>query len=559
MKKNIFRDLGILLITYLTLVILLFNVFCILKINNLVLIEILSVIIPIMFYGCRKFKKEKIKIILLYLLIILSLPFVYSTFFDMSCDGNSYHKTAIGYIENGWNPIYETAKEFYEKNDNVPAIDAKTSLWIEHYPNGNWIISGVMYKMTGSVESGKCTLLILSIALCLLVYDLLSKIMNKKMSLLISFLACYSPIVICQIFTYYIDGTLGVCLLLELIFLIKLTKDKKDKLSWWGLLSTIILASGLKFTGFAFSSIFVFIFYIKELYKYIKEKNYKELSNMTLYFITLYILFLIIGGGLTYINNFISHGNPFYPLAGEGKVDIITTMQPKSFENKSSIEKNIISLFSKTDNITYVSGYEPTLKLPFLVYRNEIVNTAAPDTRISGMGPLFTYSLILSILSLIWALKVLYKKDKDKFKLITYSLLTIVISIICLSERWWARYVPQMYYITIIALLSLSLAYKYIKYKKTFKIVFALLLMAIFTNSSIYGYYRIKELNNFGTLRLDLVELSKQENVELKLSIDDYWGVCFNLKDYKIKYKIVDNIPLDEIEYKFGGKIMVRK
>lgn len=556
-KKSFY--LSMLLISYLSIIILLFNIFAYLKINNLMLIQVLSILIPILFYINKKINKEKIQVILLYILIIVLFPFLYSNSFDISCDGNSYHKTAIGYIENGWNPIFETTKEFYNRNENVPKINEKTSLWIEHYPNGNWIISAVMYKMTGSVESGKSVILILSSSLFLLLYSLISEKINKKMSIFISFLACYSPIVISQIFTYYIDGILGICLCHELLFLIMLSNSNKNKLLYLGLFTTIVLASGLKFTGFAFSGIFVFIFYVKEIYKFIRKKEYKKIRNITLYFIVLYIIFLLIGGGTTYINNFISHGNPFYPLQGEGKVDIITSMQPKSFEDMSSSKKNIISLFSKTDNISYTTDHEPKLKLPFLVYRNEIVNTSDPDTRIGGMGPLFTYSLILSIISLIYSLRILYKKDNRKFKLIIYALLTIIISIMCLSERWWARYVPQMYYIPIIALISLCLL-KEFKYKiKITKILFAFLAMAIFTNSSIYWYYRFNEFTKFKQIKTDLIQLSKNDMNYLKLNGEEVYGVYFNLKDYKVNYQINPSIENTNAKYIFDGKIMVKE
>jgi len=45
------------------------------------------------------------------LIIIFSSIFVSSKFIDFTWDGNSYHKSTIGFLIDGWNPLYETMKE----------------------------------------------------------------------------------------------------------------------------------------------------------------------------------------------------------------------------------------------------------------------------------------------------------------------------------------------------------------------------------------------------------------------------------------------------------------
>ena len=43
-----------------------------------------------------------------------------SNVYDLSEDGNTYHKTAIGSLKNGWNPFYEDNYEF--NKENIPDI-----------------------------------------------------------------------------------------------------------------------------------------------------------------------------------------------------------------------------------------------------------------------------------------------------------------------------------------------------------------------------------------------------------------------------------------------------
>src|SRR5699024_8732708 len=130
-------------------------------------------------------------------------------------------------------------------------------------------------------------------------------------------------------------------------------------------------------------------FYFYWLLKYRKEKNFwLRFRNITFHFTVVFTIAIFFVGASSYVKNTIDHRNPLYPIIGEDKVDIITTMQPKKFNQLSMIEKFGWSLFSKTENVTYTSG-DPEVKWPIKVYRSEIEELVAPDVRIAGFGPLF--------------------------------------------------------------------------------------------------------------------------------------------------------------------------
>ena len=126
-----------LLAGYFLLVLIFFSIFQFLNVKNtLGLVQILSIIIPIIIYLFRDVdnKKSKVYVIVVYLFLLLILPFICNKTYDLTVDGNSYHKTAIAFIKNGWNPIYETTRHFQKNNSNVIKIDKsdKMELWIEH-------------------------------------------------------------------------------------------------------------------------------------------------------------------------------------------------------------------------------------------------------------------------------------------------------------------------------------------------------------------------------------------------------------------------------------------
>lgn len=54
---------------------------------------------------------------------MIILPFLYNKTYDLTVDGNSYHKTAIAFIKNGWNPYYESSTDFQERNSDIVKFD----------------------------------------------------------------------------------------------------------------------------------------------------------------------------------------------------------------------------------------------------------------------------------------------------------------------------------------------------------------------------------------------------------------------------------------------------
>ena len=266
---------------------------------------------------------------------------------------------------------------------------------------------------------------------------------------------------------------------------------------------------------------------------FIKNNKIKEVINTTMFFAIITLVSVLLVGSNSYVKNLIVDKNPFYPLMGHNKVDIMTYLQPASFKNMSPIKKNYYSIFSKTGNIGVFNHGEPELKIPFSFDRNEI-NQIGYDTRIGGYGVLFSGIFIISSIIILFELiHLVMIKKYENLLLILISMIIIVGLCLFLSDGWWARYAPYLYVLVLISLIIMA-SYK----RKTVITIFALFIVIIQINSFICFKNIVKnDIPNSGLSRINLKELSNK-NIEIYITRDRFTGIMYNLDDYKIKYEI---------------------
>ena len=511
------------------------------------IVQVLSIITPIIIY-LLKYKdlkaKQSIITIAIYILLVVVSPFIYNKTYDMTVDGNSYHKTAIAFIKNGWNPLYQTAREFQKNNANIVPIDkdSRVDLWIEHYPKATWIIAASIYSMTGNIESGKCMTLIFSIMLMLISFNCLRKIIDKKWAGFIALLLALNPITLAQLFSYYVDGLMGIFFTIQIFLLFMINpKEKTVPWQWMALTAIAAIFVNLKFTGLLCSGVIAAVFYFYWLIVNRKEKDFVEIfKRNTINFIIVFATAVFIVGSNSYIKNTVDHLNPLYPLIGKDKVDIITTMQPKSFSDKNGVEKFVISLFSRTENVSY-GVKEPYLKLPIKVYRSEIGELFAPDVRMGGFGPLFALILITSVIFIIYNLIIMIKHEKENLKYLYLPFLAIIITMILVGESWWARYIPQLYLVPIGSIILGVYTTKYRK-NKLHKLATLGIIGIIGLNLCCFAYINFKNIINFRDIERDLKEMQQVKDLRLKLGAKDLYGYYYVLRDRGINYTVVDEV-----------------
>ena len=537
--KNILKHSGLYLLLFMTLMVLgstcLFFVHV--TISKFHLISFL-IINTITYYFLTKKKlniNEFKKVVLLSIGIILISTLIGTFTFDRSSDGNTYHKDAIGVLKEGFNPVYESSKDFIKERDNSSTLD-DYSIWTDHYAKANWIMASNFYALTDNIESGKAmNFITLYIVFSLILSYLLDKF-SLKQSLIISLVTVINPITAAQLFTYYNDQLVCLYLFLSIFYLIKLEKNLKSKELWFGYILTFILLANMKFNGLGYLLVFSFLFVCKYLYNAYKKKEFLKLfKKMCLIFIPLFIVSLVIVGYPTYIKNTIDHSNPFFPLYDDNGEDIITAQEPKKFIKMNTLEKLYYGTFSKANNLR--ENDKTTIKVPFMVYKDEIKPATSNDLRISGWGVLFSGLLIVSIGILITKYK-----DYKKENYLLYTLGITLLLLIVMSESWWARYTPHFY---LFIIFGLYILYKYGK-NKYLRYIF-LTLIIINTSIPLLGntYYTF---TNSIKIRKDLTSL---KNKKIILKEDNYHGILYNLKDFDVDYKINNKIKGKELYYHY--------
>jgi len=413
---------------------------------------------------CKDFGSYVSAVLICLALIMISMA-IATNFYDVSYDGQSYHMEEIYQLRKGWNPA---------KGELSSAVNM--AIYIDHYSKGVEIPQSTLYSITGHIETGKATnLILLAASFCLTLALLLS---GNKLSvpkcIILSLFTALNPIAVNQLLTTYVDGQLAIMLL---CFLVVATWTVREGTHFSFLLlgSIIIIISNVKFTGLVYIVLFSFAFLA-----WLALVNYNKLFFRKAFLVILIsgLIGVLVVGYTTYVKNTIVHHHPFYPLMGAEKVDIMQHNLPPGFESYNGMSKFFLSLFAHSDNVMLGSEKHIELKIPFTVNKDDIVNSYAIDTRIAGFGGLFSGLIVLSVLFII-VLLTRYSAQWKYKKNWLYIVGLIIVSVIIMPESWWARYVPQFWYLPILVLLISEL---YIDNK--FKILKILMYLCLAVNVS---------------------------------------------------------------------------
>lgn len=442
--------------------------------------------VVLMYYYLNKkgvvLRRIIISIVAVFCLIGASIA-IAGSFYDSSYDGNSYHKVAVGSLKNGWNPVYEDVASFNSQQGSHTVTGAKGLsdedvgrmwLWINHYPKGGWVFAANIYSITGNIEAGKATSLLIILATFFIALAFFYTRIGRNKALIISLLLAANPIIVTQMLSYYNDGILGNVLILLFLFFAYLMSNKKDsgRFDTWfylvGILMAIVLATGLKFTGLAYSGIVC----VSYLVYFIVKKDWRIVKKLSIIGGVALALSLGVVGASSYLSNTISHHNPFYPLAGKGSVDIMSTQLPDGFKGKNRAYTFLKANFSDTHDDQEV---KPKLKIPFSISKNEIeaIHTRYPDLRVAGYGVWFGGVLILSFFIFLYLLvwRKIYKQKYFWMALVPIT--SVAVTALIFDNAWWARYLPQLIVLPIILIaIMFHLKFKTLPYILSFILLF---------------------------------------------------------------------------------------
>ena len=393
-----------------------------------------------------KGKKRIIHILLtniLFLTITFITFYVNHYFYDTSWDGQWYHQEAVIKLEEGWNPLYDGHLD--EKFD--------ANIWVNHYTKGNWYYAASLYDLFDDLEIGKSYNVLPMISLFLLTYVFLFSKMKWYWSIVGAIAITLNPVAVNQILTNYNDGQIGIIMSIMVILLLQYKETKAIQYYRMIGLLLIVLAN-VKFTALAYGMILVSAPFIFKFYTFIFIEKKKSISKLIIQlvkmkelkiFIAALFVGIIVIGAASYVTNTVDHKHPFYPLAGEGKIDIMTHNTPKSIDEKPLYQQFYLSLFGEMTNDRIAE--DVAIKFPLTISDKEEGHLGSVDIRIGGFGPYFGFIVILTVLIMaIWR-KQIFRKENIVELII---LLLIILSIIINPELWWARYIPQIWLIPLL-------------------------------------------------------------------------------------------------------------
>lgn len=476
MKKNLAQIsfiLGISLLAFIFLVVSLSSIAFLAHGVVSVAWPIISLLVSggFLFYLLVKWEISRPYIWLAVFFIILLGSLVFSSLtVDPSWDGNTYHKTAVGEMAMGWNPVYHSVNTFNKSTANpfkligVHGLDRKLDApWDDHYPKATWIFSANIYKLTGNIESGKMITPLIIIDVFLFAFSLFYKRFTRNQALILSLLLALNPIVVTQIYSFYVDGIMGNLLIILMIACTMLFLEESRKMYSRLIYATIImstvLAVNVKFTGLVYVAIILACYGVYTFF----ELGRAAFIRFALICTASVLFALLIVGASSYVKNIYTNGNPLYPLAGKGSVNFITVEQPVGYAHMSYIERFIKSNLAATSQIDYQSSLQvgpPTVKAPFSVSPSELQTLASTDARQGGYGVWFGGILIISFLITVYLLARYDWRERRNAILFLIPAVAVGIDIIGVNATWYARYLPQLPIIPIIIVAALYLSKK---------------------------------------------------------------------------------------------------
>jgi hypothetical protein len=146
-----------------------------------------------------------------------------------------------------------------------------------------------------------------------------------------------------------------------------------------------------------------------------------------------------------YLTNTLKYGNPFYPIVGKdapGRPTAAVLVTPTNFQDRPWLVSAALSVLSES---SWCVNHQPgRLKMPFSVHRTEIEAFGRGESvRSGGFGPLFGMVTLVTIGS---AAGLRRRAIRPSHVLLLLGLIVPTLAV----PAWWARYVPQFWYVPLL-------------------------------------------------------------------------------------------------------------
>lgn len=384
-------------------------------------------------------------LLLLYAVAVASAAVIY----DNSSDGNMYHQGAVMALLQGWNPF--------------AGSEGIAMLWIKHYAKGLEVIAAAIAACVGRIEAGKAVNLLLTASSFLFTWAFLRRelpALSRARLLWLTALLSLSPVVLRQLYVYYVDYAMYSLLLLTVLSLVQIYRGRAGG-AWAVLAMAVLLAPTVKFTV----AFYVYLALAVAVVWFFLAHRRTLAYRLALCSVLLVLLGTCGLGYHPYVTNTLGWGNPFYPLLGSS-VDIMTSNTPPLYEDGNRFVNFLRSLFYTHDgSAVWIPGVTDSL--------NDYV--IAFDRRIAGFGPLFAFILIGSFFFFFSCRRQVPAAVARQLLLISVLLLA---ACFCFEQAWWMRYVPFLWAVPVLLVLPSEYVVQLSRRQRIFRRVLYLLMAA---------------------------------------------------------------------------------
>ena len=347
-------------------------------------------------------------------------------FIDTSWDGQWYHQEELLRIQAGWNPW----------TSDTASADPVLQSCLNHYPMGAELSGYPIFAATGRIETMKFfnfTAVAASFALAFAA--LLAAGLRRAAAFMLAGIAALNPVSVYQMTGTYVDGRLSsYCVIAAAAAVLWLHRESWSALAAWS--ASLALLVMVKFTGAGYAVIAAaaLVAAAWALHGGARARRAAVWSAVFL----LAAFFAL--GWHPYVENWRGHGNPFFPVRGEGTVDILSRNRPRSFEGRNRFVNLAVSLSAKTSQASVMLDQEPVLKAPFALSRRELYIGRDSDPRMAGWGPLFSGALLLAVPCFVAS----WRRDRRRTAAGAFFVGAILVCAVANPESWWARFCPQL-------------------------------------------------------------------------------------------------------------------
>jgi len=407
--------------------------------------------------------------------------------FDTSYDGMAYHQAGAIAFSLGWNPIYQPHVvgwwlDAYPSSGELGRFIANGGLWVDHYAKGSWVLGALMHSATGSLNATKWVSPYLSVIAALSVYrGMRDCAIGRHPAAFLSFSAAFSPVVVAQFGTNYVDGAMASALLIQCGAFLS-WNVRRSSLDIFVVLFAATLASNFKFTGLPYSVMLLFVVGAS-VFAFDRSFFTREPKRL----VTAFML-AICCSLQTYAHNFLTHGHPFYPV---NEINVVENTMSEEFYSRSRFGKFLAA--ATNADIGLKEDVKRQVFATKLVSSNELANWIArgllggedaaqssvirgnpeprfsiptlwpyiilgTDTKLSGFGTLFFWALLIVPFALLASVIrpgiALDRRTGSVGLLMGW----IAVSASAMPEFWWARYAPQLWLLPVFAALFAFMA-----------------------------------------------------------------------------------------------------